>query len=317
MAKHNRFFWFNIIFLAFLTAALVICGFYDLEISKQLFKIKNFGRIFSNIADFPISIGLIFSFTILYAYFPLQKSKVFILKALSAAGLLTGCILFWIKIQTYYGLPSIFFKYFTPVLLAVITTAVIILLSKLLKADFVKKMLLFAIYTVALILIVRFFAGVIKLIWQRLRFMNLDPSTYAGFTPWWLPQFTTSGRQHFVVGSYYQDKTFMSFVSGSTAAAGNLFAIIMLPEIFKKLKKYSPLFYIMPMLYCLLVSISRVIIGAHYITDVIASIILSYFIALILKNICLSEKFKRFANYCINLFYKEKIQHLPLETGTE
>ncbi|MDD4003479.1 MAG: phosphatase PAP2 family protein [Clostridia bacterium] len=313
MEKQNKkFFWFNIVLLSLLTAALIVCGFYDLEISKALFRIKNFGWFFSGIADFPISIGLIFSFAILYAYFPLEKSKVLILKALSVVGILIGCILFWIKIQTYYGLVTVLFKYFTPVLFASVSAAAIILLSKLLKADFVKKMLIFAIYTIALILIVRFFAGVIKLLWQRLRFMNIDQNTFAGFTPWWLPQFTTSGRQHLVVGSYYKNETFMSFVSGSTAAAGNLFAIIMLPEIFKKLKKLSPLLYIVPMLYCLLVSISRVIIGAHYITDVIASIILSYFLALILKNVCLTQKFKKFANFCINLFYKEKTEHLPL-----
>ena len=226
MTKEKRnLFWFNIIVLSILTAGLIVSGFFDLEISKALYQAINFGWFISGIADFPISIGLILSFTIIYAYFPLEKSKVLILKALSAAGIFIGCIILWIKIQENLGLVTILFEYFTPVLFSLATTAALMLLSKLLKPEFVKKMFIFAVYTVSLIIAVRFIAGITKLLWQRLRFMNLDPSTYAGFTPWWLPQFTTSGREHFVTGTYYyKNQTFMSFISGSTAAAGNLFA---------------------------------------------------------------------------------------------
>ncbi|MDD4003478.1 MAG: phosphatase PAP2 family protein, partial [Clostridia bacterium] len=172
-------------------------------------------------------------------------------------------------------------------------------------------MLIFAIFIVVLIIAERFFSATIKLIWQRLRFINIEHTTYSGYTPWWIPHFTSSGREHLVFGEL-NSKTFMSFNSGTTAAAGNLFAIIMLPEIFKKLKKYRPLFYIIPILYCSLVGASKIIAGQHYITDVIFSIILVYSLTVILKRICLSQKFKKFANFCINLFYKDKTEHIPL-----
>lgn len=303
---------FNVFVFTLLITLLILAGFFDLDISKALFNLIESGKILSNIGDLPIGLGVTFCSAILFSYFPFKKGRVLLLKIISAAGVLGGCIILWVKFQTYIGLEDILFKYFTPIAFSIISALIIMFLTKYLSASFVKKMLIFAIYTLILILAVRFCAGIIKLLWQRLRFLNLDQVTFRGFTPWWQPQFTTKGREHLVVGTYYNDKTFMSFVSGTTAAAGNLFAVILLPDVFKNLRKYRLAFHVMPLLYCLFVGISRVIAGAHYLSDIVASIILTYSFALIIRKICLSDKFKKFANYCINLFYDNPIEHLPL-----
>ena len=93
-----------------------------------------------------------------------------------------------------------------------------------------------------------------KLTWGRVRFRQggSDPEV---FTPWYLPQ---------GFNGYY------SFPSGHTANATVIFSSVFylkfLPE---KYKKYKPLIVTLLALWIVFVAFSRVLIGAHFLSDVL------------------------------------------------
>jgi len=103
----------------------------------------------------------------------------------------------------------------------------------------------------------------IKHLWGRVRFRDLD-ALYSNFTPWFLPN-GINGNQ--------------SFPSGHAAMAWMILPILILIPNNSRLFRGVLLFVII--LWGLVVPISRVVIGAHYASDVLFGaciIILSYLI---------------------------------------
>ena len=108
----------------------------------------------------------------------------------------------------------------------------------------------------------------IKLLWGRVRFRDLD-ALYANFTPWFLPN-GLNGNQ--------------SFPSGHAAMAWMILPLLLLVVNKSKTIKISLLILISS--WGLAVSLSRVVIGAHYASDVLfgAFIIIIIFIILYKAN---------------------------------
>lgn len=108
----------------------------------------------------------------------------------------------------------------------------------------------------------------IKLLWGRVRFRDLD-ALYSNFTPWFLPN-GLNGNQ--------------SFPSGHAAMAWMILPLLLLVVNKSKTIKISLLILII--FWGLTVSLSRVVIGAHYASDVLfgAFIIIIIFIILYKAN---------------------------------
>lgn len=92
---------------------------------------------------------------------------------------------------------------------------------------------------------------VVKYFWGRVRFRDLD-AFYSQFTPWYIPQGFTG---------------FDSFPSGHAAMGWMLLPIFILLSKRTNLIKYSALALII--IWALVLSLSRIIIGAHYASDVL------------------------------------------------
>lgn len=136
-----------------------------------------------------------------------------------------------------------------PVLLLLFAAAVFLFvklprstLYRLMKIAAVSLFYLFAI----LILI-----SVIKVFWGRIRFRQL--TDLAQFTPWYLPQGVTG---------------FVSFPSGHTANATALWILTMFAPLVKTRFKKA-LCFIVPSVWIVLMAFSRVLVGAHYASDVL------------------------------------------------
>ncbi len=103
---------------------------------------------------------------------------------------------------------------------------------------------------------------IVKFIWGRVRFRELD-AVFSQFTPWYLPQGFTG---------------FDSFPSGHAATGFMLLAILILLE--KKKMWMKKLSLTLIIFWGILLAFSRVVIGAHYASDVLFGsffIILSFF----------------------------------------
>lgn len=130
---------------------------------------------------------------------------------------------------------------------------------------------LFQLYCIALTAIVYcvavlIFINIFKMLWGRVRPRELI--SLEEFTPWYLPQGINGNR---------------SFPSGHTANATILYIITMFaPIASKKLTKI--LLYVIPAVWILTMAISRVLVGAHYASDVLFGAAISIGIFYIVKR---------------------------------
>ena len=104
----------------------------------------------------------------------------------------------------------------------------------------------------------------VKGIWGRLRMREmLDPASE--FTPWY--------QIHYRGGF---DNRYASFPSGHTMNAAGMILITILPGVFPKLTGKETLLRVIAYAWADVVGFSRVVAGAHFTTDVLFGILLSY-----------------------------------------
>ena len=99
--------------------------------------------------------------------------------------------------------------------------------------------------------------NILKSIWQRTRFdtMVAAGDGFAAFTPWYLP-FGNGGS---------------SFPSAHTANAGGIFVLIILCDLFPAWNRHRVLVYCICWVYVALMGVTRIIIGRHFLSDVLAA----------------------------------------------
>lgn len=95
---------------------------------------------------------------------------------------------------------------------------------------------------------------IMKNLWGRVRFRDLLSSgSCDDFTAW------------FVINGKNGNK---SFPSGHTAGAGMSYLLMLLPFIDKKREKYRAVYFWCPFIYTSAVALTRLVMGAHYLSDV-------------------------------------------------
>ncbi len=126
---------------------------------------------------------------------------------------------------------------------------------------------------IAVICIIVMFAQIIivegsKYLWGRVRFRDLlKAGSYDSFTPWYHPNGINGNK---------------SFPSGHTAGAGMSFTMMFLPYISKKWrKKGEVLCFLLPFIYTCTVGFTRLIMGAHYLSDITVGAVISFTVVII------------------------------------
>jgi membrane-associated phospholipid phosphatase len=110
------------------------------------------------------------------------------------------------------------------------------------------------------------FIQIVKYFWGRVRFRELD-SALSQFTPWYFPQGLTG---------------FDSFPSGHAAMGWMLLALLILLANKKQWLRYSA--FILIFIWAVVLAASRVVIGAHYASDVLFGSFFIITVFLILDN---------------------------------
>jgi len=100
-----------------------------------------------------------------------------------------------------------------------------------------------------------FLIQIIKLLWGRVRFRNLAPG-FIDYTPWFLPQGITGNH---------------SFPSGHAAMGWMFLPLLITLKERKSLDPVKILVYILILGWGLFVGLSRIVVGAHYASDVLFS----------------------------------------------
>lgn len=152
--------------------------------------------------------------------------------------------------------------------------------AKLFSEETLKKLVKFIFATAVALVVANVLIMIIKTPIGRMRFRAInstlgqgmiDRDMVQGYTPW----YKINGQPNEGVLAAYESTygvtdAFKSFPSGHTCSAGTVYALMMLPDLFEfKRKKGAKLAcWIVPIVYVALVAISRIMVGAHYMSDV-------------------------------------------------
>ncbi len=167
------------------------------------------------------------------------------------------------------------------VLLGALTTTLAILASKNFKPETLKKLLKLVVAGAIAVVVANVLVLIIKTPVGRMRFrainselgQGLVASGEAGYTPWYiLNKQPNEGILNGFKNAYGVEDAFKSFPSGHTCTAATTYVLLMVPSLFnfKEKKNYLgiALCWLVPIIYTGLVALSRIVIGAHYMSDV-------------------------------------------------
>ncbi len=110
-----------------------------------------------------------------------------------------------------------------------------------------------------------------KIIWGRVRFRDLlSDGSFDRFTPWYHPNGINGNK---------------SFPSGHTAGAGISYIMMLLPSLSEKYKNKFALCFAVPFVYTSIVAYTRLVMGAHYLSDVAVGGTVSFTIVVVMMAI--------------------------------
>lgn len=192
------------------------------------------------------------------------------------------------------------------------------------KPETLKKLLWFCVASACAVALANILIMIIKNPVGRMRFRAINSTLGAqmiadgevsGYTKW----FVSNGQpdkeilNKFLV-KYGVKDPFKSFPSGHTCSAGTVYVLIMIPTLFnfkEQGKKGATLAcWIVPVVYTALVAISRIMVGAHYMSDVTFGGTLSFVCCVLMWEIYICKGKHFFA-----VFPQKKKQTAVGETG--
>ena len=238
---------------------LVISGLYDLQIS-QLIVNQNaeWAKVIEGYGELP---GIITILTAIFIYYKKKKHSS------NARTILYGSILVYSAFMLFTYSGYLFLKPIVKSVHPILTfgvgfTIISVLLVKQLKINFSDKAFNFSKITLLMgIFGYVLFVQPLKVFWGRIRFRDLD-ALYSNFTPWLVPNGITGNE---------------SFPSGHAAMGFVLISFFVLFKDRGWITRYGA--YVFILMWAITVAASRVIIGAHFLSDVVvgsAGMIFSY-----------------------------------------
>ena len=261
--------------IAFL-GLLTVATFFDLQINIAIGSGESvFGQFFAYLGDSVAWLAIPICFVILYQ--ALQKNNRYY-KVLKPILLVLTFVGFFLLTNYLFGkfAKEIKWELLYIILFALLGTFFSILGTDKVDKALMEKLVIFAIFTLACVVVSQGIVTVLKMLWSRQRFRNLEGGNIAGgdlsgFTPWYKPTFGRHNENLFFPDMFGEEDedAYKSFPSGHTASAAISFVIIMLPEIFERLNKRKVWFYVVPSALTFLVAISRIVNRAHYLSDVL------------------------------------------------
>ncbi|KRN87584.1 phosphatase PAP2 family protein [Carnobacterium maltaromaticum] len=246
---------------------LLICTFYDLEISKALFNTSShFGQFFEAIGELPMTYIGCFSAAALVVTTKKRTNWSFYVGKIGFSSLMLLFSFFSVMMSGMHISIPLWLK----LVLTLVTCLFFYLLARAVPTS--QHMNLRKAAKVGLLLAISaiFLITILKMLWGRMRFREMtDPANQ--FTRWYLPQSLTTNNE------------FMSFPSGHAANATVVLWISLLPTFVKSLVGKKRLLEVTAIVWIGLVMISRIVMGAHFATDVIVGMLISMMLFFFLK----------------------------------
>lgn len=257
---------------------------FDYKISLSLYHEKSsFGRFFAAFGEYPALLGLTAAGTMLFSSCSRQQGlRPMAQRALGLWLILSGSVMACLSPMMYLSL-----SFPSALVIAVLCNLLVVLLIRKLSQHADHQL----VFRAALILIIVIFSeliliNLIKIPWGRARMRLVAHNPYAYFMPWW--QIGDSLKIKLMAAGVAAEE-FKSFPSGHTANASVLMLLCLIPLLKPELTEYRTHLFLGGVLFAVFVGGSRIIMGAHYLTDTLVGFTLTLLVILVVCHKVLKE----------------------------
>lgn len=243
---------------------LLIFTFTDLQISMVIARKPTFARILEVVGEIPFTLLSITGCAVLIR-FRNQTSLFGNLLGLLGGGILFVLLIFMGGFMTWNYMSRNLGELSKAliVMLGVVMAAAAIWITLKIPEEKQKKALRFAGTALIYFLLVIIVMNLLKTMWGRMRFREMtDPLNE--FTRW----YEICGRGKFM-------DAYASFPSGHSMNSAGVILLLLLPDIIPALQEKKRLLRICVYVWCVAVGGSRILMGAHFASDVTIGIMLS------------------------------------------
>ena len=258
---------------AALLLLMIIGSIWDLPISKFLYpgRESSFGQFFAAFGELPAFLAMTSAGVLLFVNRARLRKSWNVLFVAASAVLVLGGLGLSIHEATD-NVPAL--PFWVAALVTVFTAALCAVLLLILTDGCQMKTLLRFICVLAFVSIgTMLLINVIKIPWGRPRMRLLvETGNESYFMPWW--KLGISLKSKLVADGVSSDE-FRSFPSGHTGCAACTMLTILLPTLGKRLRGKERLCLCIGLAWTLIVAVSRLMMGAHFLTDVTAATLLT------------------------------------------
>ena len=286
---------------AVLIGLFVLGTFYDLQISKTLADLKpgeyfsknffaNFIEIFTELPIF-ILLGACFVIVGFNLMDKWEKHKLIIQIILGMVVFFAFTLCFYRCVECMgqvYGFSEMLQDnlgfLISCALFGIIFVILAFWLGSLIGTEKMGKLFYFALAFIIVIALTFIATQLLKGIVNRPRFRALNIIGIEKYSPWY-KIYKVENLQFY--SSIIQEEGFVSFPSGHTTWFGTAIMLSFLPRFIKMNKKATLCFTIIPPVLTLIVAFARIIAGAHFLTDVTFSLLITIILEEIFVNLTL------------------------------
>ncbi len=276
---HKEVFTRNTVWIVFsiLMVFMTIGSFFDYSISLMLYNKESIlGRFLAAYGQLPNVIAMSVGGTLMIYVCEKRMQGSTILAIIS--GIALNVIAIYVGVmepRLYYPEVS---KVFLAVVAITILTLVNIYMIYLVKDSDTREIKRYVKFMLFIVIGHIIIVNGMKVVWGRPRMRMIIESSETFFQPWWL---IDHGLKSTLTALGIASEEFKSFPSGHTASAAGILFISVLPFLSCKLRGKGHLLFYGSCTFAFIVGISRIIIGAHFLTDITVGFAVSFGIVLI------------------------------------
>lgn len=261
-----------------LLICLCIGSFYDYQISSAVFNPNSkIGILLASYGQLPAMLSLAIGGTLLIRIADKNKRITYVLTIIGGA-LLNALAMMGITMDPLLYMKSMpwFMSLVIAIALVMIADLFVCQLSDGAEKGNMKRLAILLITAVFAELII---INIVKIPWGRPRMRLLAINSEATFQPWWVIGSTM--KEHLTAIGVAAEE-FKSFPSGHSGNAACALLFSVFPLVFPKLKGKGKSFFIAGLIFTILVAASRIVMGAHFLSDVTIGISISFIIIFLL-----------------------------------
>lgn len=277
-----------IVFIGLL-GCMVVGSFYDYQISSTLYNpLSKFGTFLASYGQLPAMLCFSIGGSLLIHYVKDERKT-----PKRIGGYIGGVVL---NVFAIFGVsmdPILYIEgmniIVSVVIAIIIVLAVDFMMLKLVQDNdrkMIKKVIIVLIATMFIEIVL---INIIKIPWGRPRMRMIMVEEQAVFQPWWV---IGSGMKTQLMALGVAAEEFESFPSGHTGNATCAILISILPLISAKFKGKENLLFFTGIAFAFIVAFSRVIMGAHFLTDVTVGMSVTFMISVILVRKIFAHELK-------------------------